>query len=324
MNQIKYFIIISTFILLSKNGLFANRKIDHCHQLHSCYKQWFAGPLFTPNATTVDPKHPGIEPVIIVSNTYGKYDSSWHLESTPNLLSIIPYVDFQAGINEKIAFEIIALAAKNFCKGTTSTHFKDTILRIGYQIANDIPHSWVPDFRILLQETLPTGKYQKLNPRKYGTDCTGQGAYQTGFHLVAQKLFNADSAHPFRLRGDLGYFFQSTVKIQGQSFYGGDIGTSGIVHPGRYLTIFLFGEYALSRTWALACELNYQQGQEGRFSKQRGDEFEVPAFNQIIVFPEIQRTISKNSAIIIGGSMTIAGKNSSAFASALFAFLHIF
>lgn len=312
------------FAQLLYAACFATENTQDFFSPNRCYKQWFAGPLFTPNATTVQPEHPGIEAVIIISNTYGKYDSSGNLHFTPNLIGMIPYVDFQAGITDKVAFEIIGLAVKNFCKEATSFHFKDTILRIGYQVANDISHSWVPDFRILFQETLPTGNYQKLKHHKYGTDCTGQGSYQTGVHLATQKLFYSGTRHPFRLCGDFGYFFQSSAQVQGLNYYGGNVDTSGIVHPGRYFTIYLFGEYALSRTWALACELNYQHGGEGRFSRRYGTKCEVPSFSQFIAFPEIQHTLSSNSALIIGGAFTAAGKNSTAFCNLLLAFLHMF
>lgn len=322
MKCIKYFIPI--FILFSKTISFANQSSENCHHLYNCYKQWFAGPLFTPNATTVAPGHPAIEPVIIISDTYGRYDSSGHLHHSPNLIGIIPYVDFQISFTEKIGIEVIGLAAKNFCRGSTSTHFKDTIFRAGYQITTDLPNSWVPDFRILFQETFPTGNYKKLNPKKHGTDCTGQGSYQTGVHFAAQKLFFAESAHPFRMRGDFGCFVQSSVHVEGFNYYGGDRETNGIVYPNKYFTAFLFGEYSLSRTWALGCEINYQLSNKGRLSRKNGADFAVPAYNQLIVYPEIQHTISSNSALIFGGAFTVSGKNSSAFRSILFAFLHLF
>lgn len=310
-------------LFLGCHFLFAN-DTNSIFLASSKYKQWFAGPLFTPNATTVLPGHPAIEPVIIVSDTYGKYDSYGHLHYLPDLIAVIPYVDFQLGINERIGIEIIGLIAKNFCRGATSTHFKDTIVRAGYQISMDVPNSWIPDFRILFQETLPTGNYQKLNPRRNGTDCTGQGSYQTGVHFAAQKLFWAESAHPFRMRADFGYFFQSSVQVKGFNYYGGNRKTKGIVHPNKFFTIYLFGEFSLSRTWALGCELNYQHGSKGKFSRKRSVEIEVPAFNQFVIYPEIQHTISNNSAIILGGAFTISGKNSTAFKSFLFAFLHLF
>lgn len=286
------------------------------------YKQWFAGPLFVPNPTTVDPKHPGIEPAIIFSNTYGHYDQFGDLYFTPHTLSIIPYMDLQIGITKKIGIEIIALLTTNFSQDAASTHLKDTILRIGYQISNDKSNSWIPDFRILLQETLPTGKYHKLNVQKRGTDSTGEGSYQTGFHLVAQKLYTGK--HPLRIRADFGYFFPSPVKICGISHYGGHLTTKGTVYPGQHYTIFLFGEYALSRTWAIACELNYLSHKKGRFSSKTTDTLKVPSSHQLVIYPELQRTLSSSTALIFGSAFTLTGTNAPAYFSLSLALLHIF
>ncbi|MBP7074555.1 MAG: hypothetical protein KBA81_04130, partial [Rhabdochlamydiaceae bacterium] len=46
------------------------------------YHQWFTGPILTPSPTTLPPGHPGLELELIVSKTYGFYDSDWKLIHT--------------------------------------------------------------------------------------------------------------------------------------------------------------------------------------------------------------------------------------------------
>lgn len=181
------------------------------------YKQWFTGPVLTPTPITMDPSHPALEVAIVGSQIYGKYDSEWHLDRIPTIWGVGPFVDFQAAFNKVIGIEFIGSLPTYFSKGASSTHLNDSIFRLGFQVSNDKEGTWVPDFRILLQETFPTGKYQKFNPSKNGTDATGQGSFQTGMHLAFQKLFHISKGHDFRLRWTLGYFFPASVQVKGYS-----------------------------------------------------------------------------------------------------------
>lgn len=288
------------------------------------YKQWFMGPIVTPNATTVLPGHPGVEFDIIASRTYGSYDGHWKINHTSTIWSVRPLLDFQLGFNDFIGIEFIGSAVTNFSQGKSSTNLEDTILRFGYQVSLDRDDSWIPDFRILFQENFPTGNYQNLNPRKNKTDLSGQGSYQSGIQLVLQKLFRSNQQHPFRLRGSVGYFVPSPVSVKGLNYYGGSSETLGRIYPGQYLSTFFFGEYALSRRWNLACELNYQQGKSGRYRRKKGENIMVPSSTQISILPEIQHTYSKNLGIIVGGWFTLTGKNSAAFSQAFGSVLILF
>lgn len=277
------------------------------------YKQWFTGALLTPNAKTVPPGHPALELVIIASENYGHYDSNWNLKNTQSIWGIAPFFDFQAGFNSVIGIELIGSFITNFSQGKSSTHLQDTMFRLGFQISNDKEDSWVPDFRILIQETFPTGKYRNLNPKKKGTDLTGEGSFQTGVNFVFQKLFNQKRKHPFRLRADLGYTVPSAVNVKGLNFYGGNSSTKGTIYPGRFFTGFLFGEFSLSRTCAVALELNYLHGEKGSFSGEKKGKINVSSFDELTALPEIQYTFTKNFGIVIGGWFSVAGKNVNAF-----------
>ena len=312
------------FFLCFNFGVFANDLNSSVGSAGQEYKQWFTGPIITPNPTTVPPKHPGLELDLISSKTYGFYNSQGKLKHIPAIWGIRPLFDLQVGFTSVLGAELIGSMITNFSQGESSTYLGDSIFRLGFQVSTDKKGSWIPDFRILFQETFPTGKYQKINPRRKGTDSTGQGSFQTGIQFVFQKAFLSKGSHAFRLRGSIGYFVPSAVDVKGINCYGGEFNTRGTVYPGNYYIGFLYGEYALSRTWALACELNYQQGDRGRFSKINGNEINVPSSSQFSILPEIQHTYTENLGIIIGGWFTAAGKNSSAFNKLFFSVLFLF
>lgn len=294
------------------------------------YDHWFTGPVFTPNPTTVLPHHPVIEPILITSYTYGLYDDHWNEHSVSKMWSTGPYVDFQTSFTETFGIEFIGFMVSNFREDASSTNLKDTIFRAGYQISTDQQDSWVPDFRIIFQEIFPTGKYDKLHPHKKGTDLTGQGAFETGVHLVFQKLFALCSTHCLSIRGDVGYFFSAPVHVKGLNYYTGLNRVNGKVRPGNTFVGFLAFEWSLSPQWNICCETFYQYEGNGHFSgkvkKIEGmrPKIKVPAVAQLIIVPEIQRTITSKLGIIIGSATTLIGKNAPAFSSVFVSALYLF
>lgn len=322
--MLKFFVIIFILVnLIAFDSLFSTQN-NFSLQKTDEYDQWFTGAIFTPLSITVDPKHPGLEVVLFSLKTYGQYNSSGRLINISTITSLSPYADFQFSINKVIGFEIISSFARNYCDKEYSTHLQDTYVRCGLQVSNDQEGTWIPDFRILIHETIPTGKYQNLDPKKNDCDLTGQGSYQTGIYFTFQKLFRAKSEHNFAIRSCIGYFISTPVKVKGLNYYGGEANSLGVVYPGNFLSYFLFGEYALNRKWALACELFYLKGWKGSFSKKRGEDIDVPAYNQLSLSPQVQYTFTRDFGLIIGSWVSLAGKNSSAFSSFFVSGLYIF
>ncbi len=223
------------FLLFYSQKIVCNPTCNPVCQPNDEYEHWFTGPIFTPNPKELPPFHPGLEVVLISSCTYGIYDHKWKLQNIPKIWSIGPYIDFQYSFNEIIGIEYIGSMTSNFSHGATSTHLRDSIFRLGFQISRDRAHSWIPDFRILLQETFPTGKYQKLDPRKKGTDLTGDGSFETGAHFAFQKLFHTGGGHCLSIRGDIGYFFPSNVHVNGFNYYTENLNAHGKSMSGKYI-----------------------------------------------------------------------------------------
>jgi len=295
------------------------------------YNQWFTGPLFAPMAITPEKEHPGLEVTFGVKSQYGVYNSNWKVDSSPNLYSFYNYYDAQLGISKILGLELIASWTVNTRKGATFTHIQDTIARLGFQLCNEVPGTWVPDFRILLQEVFPTGNYSNLNPINNGTDLTGLGSFQTGIYLAFQKLFTLDHHHKYQMRFSAGYFVPAPVSISGFNAYGGGTETRGTAYPGHYISLFCSGEYSLNSRWALAFDSSFQYNFKGRFS---GDLGRGPFGNianstplesaQLTLAPELEHTFSENTGMLLGVWFSLLGKNTPAFASVFFSYLKVF
>lgn len=295
------------------------------------FEQWFTGPLFTPMAITPEKNHPALEVTVGFKDQYGFYDDNWNIKYTSNLWSLFNYYDAQLGISSVLGMEIIASWSANFRKNASSVRLQDTTLRVGFQVCNEVPGTWIPDFRIILQEVFPTGKYNNLNPSKFETDLSGLGSYQTGMYLAFQKLFNLNENHKYQMRFSAGYFVPSPVNVEGFSAYGGGYGTKGKVYPGHYISIFCSGEYNLNKRWALAFDSNFQYNFKGRFSGKEGtlgpDKKATISSPEAVMFtlaPELEFTFTKNTGMLLGTWFSLFGKNTPAFLSMFVSILRVF
>lgn len=287
------------------------------------YQQWFVGPVIAFTPITVDVKHPAIEPSLAFNWNYGTYNDSGKLARHSPIFSIQPFVDFQFAANKFLAFEILASSSTSFCKGASSTYLNDTEFNVGFQVSTDAPGTWIPDFRILFEEVLPTGKYDKLKPSKHGTDLTGQGAFETGVNLVFQKFFPRKGGHNIRISGSVGCLIPSAVKVKGINYYGGNKSTNAKVYPGTILNSFFVLEYAFSRTWGMTIENNFIMQFPGKKPHNQPD-LALPTTYQFSIAPEIQHTLSPNLGLVAGTWFSLLGRNSNAFAQAFLAVLYIF
>jgi len=300
------------------------------------FEPWFTGPFLIPTPVNMDPKHPGLELSIAVINTYGLYRSDWKVETLDNIWAINPFLDFQIGITENIGLEFQVPYISRFQNGRSASHFQDINVLLGYQVLHDTRGSWMPDFRFMIQQTFPTGKYQKLNPKNQLIDATGFGSFQTGPVLAFCKLLHFSNSS-LALRGSLSYLFPIIVHVKEFNLYGGGYKTKGKVKPGQTFNPIFSIEYSFHKQWTLAFETEMIFQRSSHFTGRKGftslgepAKTGLPPLLQISFAPEIEYVFEPKagadptSGFLGGFWFTLAGKNSPAFASLFFAFTHLF
>jgi hypothetical protein len=166
------------------------------------------------------------------------------------------------GLTDRITVGVIPRLGVNQPDGqASSSGIGDTTLQAGYGLTRYHVGGWLPEISVVLDETLPTGRYDRLAHQSGGF---GAGSYTTALAVYSQDYFWAPNGRIVRTRLDLTYSVSSTVSLRNQSVYGTAPGFQGEAHPGDSFTADLAAEYSLTRNWVLALDLIYQHGADTR------------------------------------------------------------
>jgi hypothetical protein len=114
------------------------------------------------------------------------------------------------------------------------------------------PEHRVPTIAIVLNEVLPTGKYDRLAP---GQEGHGSGAFGTELGVNAQYYFLLKNGRLLRARLNVLQRFSNRADVSGRSVYGTGPDFRGHGGPGAKTTLIGAVEYSLTNEWVLAMDV---------------------------------------------------------------------
>jgi hypothetical protein len=225
---------------------------------------WWTGPMLAPNGATLPHGHALIEPYLFDLISNGHFDTSGDKHAGPleHDIGSLTYMlygvtdNITAGLIPRFFFDEPAGAANS-----SGVQFGDLTLQLGYGLSHYHDGGNTPDISIVLQETLPTGQYDRLTRASNGV---GAGAYTTSINLYVQDYFWMPNGRILRGRLDLTYGFSSSASVHDESVYGTANGFSGHAWPGDSFTADAAAEYSLTRHWVLALDVVYQHNDSTR------------------------------------------------------------
>ncbi len=162
---------------------------------------WWTGPLLAPAAGTLPRGHVLIEPYVFDVIQYGSYDRSGNLTASPhsNSFGSLTYLIYGATDRLSIgALPTFGYTTVSNGLGSSGIGFGDIALQAQYRLAQYHPGSWIPTTSVNVQETFPTGRYDKLGDRP--NDGFGSGVYTTTLSLYTQTYFWTQSGRIVRAR----------------------------------------------------------------------------------------------------------------------------
>lgn len=287
---------------------------------------WLTGPLLTPPGHVIPNGHYDIEPYEFVTVNTGVYDKRWHAHSSEhNFYAINTQVVCQFGLPAD--FDVIFTPAwtYNHIEGASRWDLNDLNWGIDYQILNDKKDKWWPAIKLALRANLPIGRYQKLNPKKKGTDIGGTGSWFPAVAIAMSHLYWWGGHIFFAPRFNVQYAIPNSVHVKNFNAYGGGHHTNGRIIPGQNWQ-FLFGfELSFTQRWAFAADIEYFHVSKTRFKGRKGatdgvpNVVGLPSSEQFSLAPAIEYNWSANYGVIAGIWYTFAGRNQIEFISGVIA-----
>lgn len=207
---------------------------------------WWTGPMLAPSAATLPRGHFLIEPYL--------YDV---IAAHSSSLGSLTYMNY--GLADKVTVGLIPTAGFNkMSNGPSSSGvgLGDLTLQAQYRLTEFHGDSWIPTTSIAVQETLPTGRYDRLRGRL--SDGLGSGAYTTTLALYSQTYFWLPNGRILRMRFNVSQGFSNNVNLEGLSVYGTEAGFRGHAKPGSSFFVDASWEYSVTRRWVLALDATYR------------------------------------------------------------------
>jgi hypothetical protein len=272
--------------------------------LQSLDDAWWTGPMLANSAETLPQGHMLVEPYF--------YDVSSKGSDAFGSRAYVLY-----GLTDRLTVGLIPIVGYNrISNGPNSAGIGlgDQIVQAQYRLTRFHEGSWLPTLAVQLQETLPTGRYDRLGR---ASDGMGGGAWATTLGLNAQSYFWMPNGRLLRVRLNLTRTFNGDADVTGASVYGTTPGFRGTARPGDAFYIGTSFEYSLTRSWVLALDLFRSHDAATRVdgSTDPVDALPVPVRLQAGssdvhgYAPAVEYSFSPNLGVLLGMRVITGGHN---------------
>jgi hypothetical protein len=207
---------------------------------------WWTGPMLANSAATLPRGHVLIEPYL--------YDvRSAHADGFGSLTYLL------YGVTDRLTVGLIPVFGYNRVDGapdSSGVGLGDASVQAQYRLTEFHQGSWLPTISLMLQQTLPSGRYDHLSR---ASDGMGGGAAATTLQLNTQTYFWMPNGRIVRMRLNLAGTWSGEADVVNRSVYGTADGFRGTARPGRSLLVNAAWEYSLSQHWVLAMDLTWRR-----------------------------------------------------------------
>ncbi len=259
---------------------------------------WWTGPMLANSAETLPPSHWLFEPYL--------YDVR-----SPGVDGFGSRTYLNYGLADRFTVGVIPVFGYNRVSGgpnSNGAQLGDWTVQAQYRLHEFQEGYWAPTVSLLLQQTFPTGRYDRLGHRP--ADGLGSGAYTTTLGIDTQTYLWLPNGRLLRLRFNVSASFSTRAGVEGVSVYGTDAAFRGHARPGDNQFANVAAEYSLTRRWVLALDLTYSHTTGTRVGGQEvaapGDPFPPAAplgagpTSNVGIAPAIEYNWSSNLGVLLG------------------------
>lgn len=265
---------------------------------------WWTGPIIANSAVTLQQGHTLIEPYLFDVIT----DDGESFGSLTFMLH---------GVTDKLTVGLVPVFGYNKANGVRSAgpSVADSSVLLQYRLRRYQEGSWLPAMSLQVQHTVPTGRYDQLDPGS--ADGFGGGAHATLVQLNTQTYFWMPNGRILRMRLNLGTTRSREADLRDRSVYGTPEGFIGHARPGDSWNVNAAWEYSCTRNWVLALDLAYRHSDSTRVYGVVDDggqgmptplRFESGTSEAWILAPAVEYNVSPTFGVIVGARV-IRGRN---------------
>jgi hypothetical protein len=290
---------------------------------------WWTGPLLAAGAATLPKGRVLVEPYLFDVVRYGRYDAEGDRQNASRSHGYRSLTYLLYGVTDKLTAGVIPVFGFNNASlnggDSSGLQLGDLTVQGQYRLSQFREGSWLPTSSLVVQQSLPVGKYDRLgaNPG----DGLGTGAYTTTVSLRTQYFLWMPNGRILRTRFHVSHAVSDDVSVEDVSVYGTSAGFRGRAEPGAVTTINSSWEYSITRNWVLALDFVYQHDAATRLTGLQ-DELAIdrrfaPAwrFGSAV---GIEYNFSSTVGVIVGARWYAAGRNTNATVTPLAAINLVF
>jgi len=265
---------------------------------------WWTGPMLANSAETLPTGHMLVEPYVYDVTSKGT-----------DAFGSRAYVLY--GLTDRLTVGLIPIIGYNRVShgpDSSGIGLGDQILQAQYRLTRFHEGSWLPTLAVQLQETVPTGRYDRL---ARASDGMGGGAWATTLGLNAQSYFWMPNGRLLRVRLNLTRTFNGDADVTGASVYGTAPGFRGTARPGDAFYIGTSFEYSVTRRWVLALDLFRSHGAATRVDGSADPVNALPtpvhlragSSDAYGYAPAVEYNFSASLGVLLGARVIVGGHN---------------
>lgn len=278
---------------------------------------WWTGPLLAPNASSFPAGHALIEPYAFDVINKGQYDASGHHEPAAGGHEVGSLTYLIYALTDRVSVGVLPRFAYDSpagAPGSSAPGIGDFGAQLQFGLTSFHEGSWVPSTAVVVGETFPTGRYDRLTNT---ADGFGAGVYTTAFSWYSQDYLWMPNGRILRVRLDLTYAISSSANVANQSVYATPAGFRGRASPGDAFTADAAAEYSLTRNWVLASDLVWVHNSSTRVAGSAPAATGAPLLfdtesgssEYLAVAPAVEYNFTGAVGVIFGARIFVAGRN---------------
>jgi hypothetical protein len=259
----------------------------------------WTGPMLASNAETLPQGHFYTEPYffdVMVNGDHHPGSSGF----------------YQYGLLDSVTIGVQPAFATNTNRPGSGMTIGDFKLLSLVRLTHFTPEHRIPTVAIVVNEVVPTGKYDRLGARQEGH---GSGSFATEIGLNVQHYFLLRNGRLLRGRINLLQRFSHGTDVEDRSVYGTALGFRGHASPGARSTMIAAIEYSLTREWVLALDVIWEATArttvKGRYGSDPMVKQSFSSSRYVGFAPAIEYNMSDRTGVLFGIWINPKGHNSS-------------